>query len=162
MARELRCRIGLTVQSAPLYDVTSAVYLQSPWNLQLASKPRLPVRSSMKSSSKRGLGSPEQRFPMKTIIGSALIGTGLAAAALSLAIPAHAESAAITIGQLEAQGFDVKLDRVGSAPLNQCEVTDVRNPRERTELVRVGGRGDRDFVPVVVKRTITVSLDCSR
>ena len=75
---------------------------------------------------------------------------------------AHAESAAITIGQLEAQGFDVKLDRVGSAPLNQCEVTDVRNPRERTELVRVGGRGDRDFIPVVVKRTITVSLDCSR
>jgi hypothetical protein len=99
---------------------------------------------------------------MKTIIGSALIGTGLAAAALSLAGAAHAESAAITIGQLEAQGFDVKLDRVGSAPLNQCEVTDVRNPRERTELVRVGGRGDRDFIPVVVKRTITVSLDCSR
>jgi hypothetical protein len=99
---------------------------------------------------------------MKKIIGSALIGTGLAAAALSLAIPAQAESAAITIGQLEAQGFDVKLDRLGSAPLNQCEVTDVRNPRERTELVRVGGRGDRDFVPVVVKRTITVSLDCSR
>ncbi len=99
---------------------------------------------------------------MKTIIGSALIGTALAAAALSLAATANAESAAITIGQLEAQGFDVKLDRVGSAPLNQCVVTDVRNPRDRTELVRVGGRGDRDFVPVVVKRTITVSLDCSR
>lgn len=98
----------------------------------------------------------------KKFIGSALVGTGLAAAALSLAAPAQAESAAITIGQLEAQGFDVKLDRVGSAPLNQCEVTGVRNPRERTELVRVGGRGDRDFIPVVVKRTITVSLDCSR
>lgn len=67
---------------------------------------------------------------MKTIIGAALIGTGLAAAAMSLVAPAHAESAAITIGQLEAQGFDVKLDR--------------------------------DFIPVVVKRTITVSLDCSR
>jgi hypothetical protein len=26
----------------------------------------------------------------------------------------------------------------------------------------VGGGDDRDFVPVVVKRTITVSLDCSR
>lgn len=100
---------------------------------------------------------------MKKIIGSALIGTGLAAAALSLAGTASAESAAVTIGQLEAQGFDVKLDRVGSAPLDQCEVTDVRNPRERTELVRVGGnRGDRDFIPVVVDRTITVSLDCSR
>ena len=99
---------------------------------------------------------------MKKIIGSALIGTAIAGAALSLATTAHAESAAITIGGLEAQGFDVKLDRVGSAPLNQCVVTDVRNPRERTELVRVGGRGDRDFIPVVVKRTVTVSLDCSR
>lgn len=99
---------------------------------------------------------------MKTIIGAALIGTGLAAGVLSPGATAHAESAAITIGQLEAQGFDVKLDRVGSAPLNQCEVTDIRNPRERTELVRVGGRGDRDVIPVVVKRTITVSLDCAR
>ena len=99
---------------------------------------------------------------MKKIIGSALVGTGLAAAALMLAGTAHAESAAITIGQLEAQGFEVKIDRVGSAPLNKCEVVDVRNPREQTELVRVGGRGDRDFIPVVVKRTITVSLDCSR
>ena len=99
---------------------------------------------------------------MKTIIASALIGTGLAAVVLSTAAAAHAESAAITIGQLEAQGFEVNLDRLGSAPLNQCEVIDVRNPRERTELVRVGGRGDRDFVPVVVKRSITVSLDCAR
>ncbi|HEX7429203.1 MAG TPA: hypothetical protein VF328_20335 [Mycobacterium sp.] len=99
---------------------------------------------------------------MKKIIRSALVGTGLAAAALTLAGTAHAESAAITIGQLEAQGFDVKIDRVGSAPLNECEVIAVRNPRERTELVRVGGRGDRDFIPVVVRRTITVSLDCSR
>ena len=98
---------------------------------------------------------------MKKIIRSAIVGTGLAAAALGLAATAHAESALITIGQLEAQGFNVKLDRVGSAPLNQCEVTNVRNPRDRTELVRVGGRGDRDFIPVVVERTITVSLDCS-
>jgi hypothetical protein len=100
---------------------------------------------------------------MKQFISSAVIGTGLAAAALALAAPSHAESAVLTIGQLEAQGFDVKIDRLGSAPLNQCEVVDVRNPRERTELVRVGGRGgDRDFIPVVVKRTVTVSLDCSR
>jgi hypothetical protein len=99
---------------------------------------------------------------MKKYIGSAVIGTGLAAAALTMAAPAQAESAIVTIGTLEAQGFDVKIDRVGSAPLSQCEVTDVRNPRERTELVRVGGRDDRDFIPVVVKRTVTVSLDCSR
>jgi hypothetical protein len=92
----------------------------------------------------------------------------LAAAACGLILaPAGfasaAESAAVTIGQLEAQGFDVKIDRFGSAPLDQCVVTNVRNPRERTELVpTIGGGRDRDFVPVVVSRTITVTLDCSR
>jgi hypothetical protein len=91
-----------------------------------------------------------------------LLGAGMAATALALAAPANAESAAITIGQLEAQGFDVKIDRIGSAPLNQCEVTGVRNARERTELIRVGDRGDRDVIPVVVDRTVTVSLDCTR
>jgi hypothetical protein len=74
------------------------------------------------------------------------------------AIPANAESANVTIGLLEAQGFDVKVDRFGSAPLDECVVTDVRNPREQKRFER---RGD-DFVEVVFRRTITVSLDCSR
>lgn len=96
-----------------------------------------------------------------------LIQIAITAAAVGvLVVPAaaaSADSAIVTIGQLEAQGFDVKLDRVGSAPLNQCEVTNVRNPRERTELVRVNGSGRRDrVIEVVVDRTITVSLDCSR
>ena len=91
----------------------------------------------------------------------------LAAAACGLILApagfASAESAAVTIGQLEAQGFDVKIDRFGSAPLDQCVVTNVRNPRERTQLVpTIGGGRDRDFVPVVVDRTITVTLDCAR
>ena len=83
---------------------------------------------------------------------------------LAPAASAAGESAVATIGLLEAQGFDVKIDRVGSAPLDQCVVTDVRNPREQTELVPAIGGNDRDndFVPVVVRRTITVSLNCSR
>ncbi|MBI3227097.1 MAG: hypothetical protein HYZ39_18785 [Mycolicibacterium cosmeticum] len=86
-----------------------------------------------------------------------------AAMALATAAPAHAESALTTIGQLEAQGFHVNVDRVGSAPLDRCEVTSVRNPQEQTRLIRVDRHGDRDvFIPVVVRRTITVSLDCSR
>jgi hypothetical protein len=79
-------------------------------------------------------------------------------------IASAADSAISTIGILEAQGFDVKIDRVGSAPLEDCVVTNVRNPRNRTELVPVIGGRDRgrDFVPVIVDRTVTVSLDCSR
>jgi hypothetical protein len=74
------------------------------------------------------------------------------------AIPANAESANVTIGLLEAQGFDVKVNRFGSAPLDECVVTDVRNPREQKRFER---RGD-EFIEVVFRRTITVSLDCSR
>ncbi|GAS97442.1 putative uncharacterized protein [Mycolicibacterium canariasense] len=85
------------------------------------------------------------------------------AAALLTAAPARAESAVVTIGTLEAQGFHVNVDRVGSAPLDQCVVTSVRNPQSETRLVQVDRHGDRDiFVPLVVRRTITVSLDCSR
>jgi hypothetical protein len=92
--------------------------------------------------------------------------TAMAAAACGLILApagfANAESALVTIGQLEAQGFDVKVDRVGSAPLSQCVVTNVRNPRNRTEFVPVLGDRDRDgVVPVIVDRTVTVSLDCS-
>jgi hypothetical protein len=94
-----------------------------------------------------------------------LILTGIAAAACGAivapaAIASAAESADLTIAQLEAQGFDVKINRLGSAPLNQCVVTDVRNARERTAFVPViGGEG---VVETVVDRNITVTVNCSR
>ena len=88
-----------------------------------------------------------------------------AAAIGTLALPPisanAADSAIVTIGQLKAQGFDVRVDRIGSAPLSQCVVTDVRNPQERTEFVDVDRIGRDRVVPIVVARSITVSLDCS-
>jgi hypothetical protein len=91
-----------------------------------------------------------------------LILAGLAAAACGAIVApsavANAESAELTIATLEAQGFDVKVNRVGSAPLDECVVTDVRNPREVTKLIR---RGD-ELIQVVDRRTITVTADCSR
>jgi hypothetical protein len=75
---------------------------------------------------------------------------------------AGSSSAVATIGLLEAQGYDVNVDRVGSAPLSDCSVTSVRNPQEQTRLVPVNRRnGHDDFIEVVVNRSITVSLDCS-
>jgi S1-C subfamily serine protease len=101
------------------------------------------------------------RATLLTLIGLAATACGLILAPAGLA--SAADSAVATIGLLEAQGFDVKVDRVGSAPLSDCVVTNVRNPRERTEFVPVLGDRDRHgVVPVVVDRTVTVSLDCSR
>ena len=86
---------------------------------------------------------------------------GLLVAPVGSASPGST-SAIVTIGQLEAQGYDVRVDRIGSAPLSECEVTSIRNPQEQTRLIRVEGRKGRDqFIEVVVNRTITVSLDCS-
>jgi hypothetical protein len=96
--------------------------------------------------------------------------TLVAAAAASIGIlltpagtaSAESSSAIGTIGQLEAEGFTVNIDRVGSAPLSDCAVTSVRNPQEQTREIPVNGRsGRRDFIQVVVSRSITVSLDCS-
>ena len=98
---------------------------------------------------------------------ASIITAAVAAAAIgTLALPPisanAADSAIVTIGQLKAQGFDVRVDRIGSAPLSQCDVTDVRNPQERTEFVNIDRFGGRDrVVPIVVARTVTVSLDCS-
>lgn len=103
----------------------------------------------------------------------ALAAASLASAAL-IAAPgiASADSAVETIGLLESQGYTVNIDRVGSAPLADCIVTSVRNPQTVTKLVRVerhnghghgdnGGRDDFDLVPVVVSRSISVSLNCA-
>lgn len=75
----------------------------------------------------------------------------------------------VTIGQLESEGYTVNVDRVGSAPLSDCVVTSVRNPQTVTQWIRVwdGGHhgnrdGDWDLVPIVVSRSISVSLDCTR
>ncbi|UNB54087.1 hypothetical protein [Mycolicibacterium sp. YH-1] len=97
-----------------------------------------------------------------SILALGAVAIGVLVAPAALAAPGST-SAIVTIGQLEAQGFDVRVDRIGSAPLSECEVTSVRNPQEQTRLVRVDGRhDDRDrFIEVVVRRSITVSLDCS-
>jgi hypothetical protein len=94
-----------------------------------------------------------------------LILVGIAAAACGAIVApaaiASAESADLTIATLEAQGFDVKVNRIGSAPLDQCVVTDIRNPRKRTEFVPVLGR-DNGVVEVVADRKISVTVNCSR
>jgi hypothetical protein len=90
--------------------------------------------------------------------GLATLGTFAAPAGVASAD----KSALETIGQLEADGYTVNIDRVGSAPIEDCVVTSVRNPNTNTRWVRVN-RGDHSvLVPVVVSRTISVSLYCAR
>lgn len=87
----------------------------------------------------------------------------------SPAAPAHADQTPLeTIGLLQSQGYHVNVDRVGSAPLDDCVVTSVRNPQTQTKTIRdYYGKRDEDgnrkyrLVEIVTSRTISVSLDCS-
>jgi hypothetical protein len=99
-----------------------------------------------------------------TVVAAAI---GVCGAALAPAAFAAAdESAQETISRLQSEGYTVNIDRVGSAPLSQCQVTSVRNPQTNTQLVPYVGPGrgnDRTvLVPQVTSRTISVSLNCSR
>ncbi len=79
---------------------------------------------------------------------------------------ASAETAVQTINRLQSEGYTVNIDKIGSAPLDKCTVTNVRNPQTVTQLVPYIGPGrgnDRTaLVPAIVSQTISVSLDCSR
>jgi hypothetical protein len=93
------------------------------------------------------------------------------AAALGVALSPAGQAAAedqnplIVIEQLRSAGYTVNIDRVGSAPLENCTVLSVRNPQQVTRPVRVldrdGRSRDVDVIDVVVHQSISVSLDCS-
>ncbi|MCZ8377607.1 hypothetical protein O6P37_01890 [Mycobacterium sp. CPCC 205372] len=103
--------------------------------------------------------------------------TALGAAALAacgvLAVPAGLatadETALDTINRYQDAGYTVNIDRIGSAPLEQCTVTGIRNPQEVRRLVRDNGQyrwweddeDHRGYVEVI-SRSISVSLNCSR
>jgi hypothetical protein len=84
----------------------------------------------------------------------------LAPAGLAMAEPTQAGNAYATIGTLEDEGYDVIIDRVGNAPINQCIVTSVRNPQEQTRTFWVDEGKHRRLITVVVSRSINVTLNC--
>ena len=102
---------------------------------------------------------------MRTKWAVAAAALGVCGAALAPAALAGAETAQETISKLESEGYTVVIDKIGTAPISECQVTSVRNPRTVSQLVPYvgpGNGGDRVLVPQVTSQTISVSLDCSR
>ena len=84
----------------------------------------------------------------------------LTPAGLATAEPTQVGNAYATIGTLEGEGYDVIVDRVGNAPINQCIVTSVRNPQQQTRTFWVDEGKHRRLVTVVVSRSINLTLNC--
>jgi hypothetical protein len=62
------------------------------------------------------------------------------------------------IAQYEDAGYTVNIDRIGSAPIEDCFVIGVRNPQQVFEN-RLDDDGD--VIEVVVHQSVSVSLDCT-
>jgi hypothetical protein len=99
----------------------------------------------------------------------AAIATAVCAVVMAPAgIASAEETPQEVLNRLQNEGYQVNVDRVGSAPINQCIVTNVRNPQTVTELVRVydgrdkNGDIDWDFIEVIKSRSISVTLNCTR
>ncbi|BBX20562.1 hypothetical protein CRI77_09920 [Mycolicibacterium duvalii] len=100
---------------------------------------------------------------MKKIIAASVLPVGalLAYATPSGAAPGAVDSASTTINQLRAQGFDVRISRVGTAPLEQCSVSGVRNhPVPRQPFV-INDDDDINVFRVAPTPKVTVTLDCT-
>lgn len=83
----------------------------------------------------------------------------------STALASAQETAQETINRLQSEGYTVTIDKIGTAPLDQCTVTSVRNPQQVSQLVPYVGPGlggDRILVPSITSRTVSVSLNCQR
>jgi hypothetical protein len=89
-----------------------------------------------------------------------MAGLFLAPTGICAAQPGGSSSARDTIGQLETDGYDVIVDRVGSAADDACIVTDVRHPQTLTQTIVTGHDHNRDVVTVVVSKSIHVTLNC--
>jgi hypothetical protein len=88
---------------------------------------------------------------------SALVALMITTVPQAAAAPAGPDPVQDTIARLESDGYKVILNRVGSAPLEQCTVSGVRPGRDVTELRQ--NRRDQT-VERILYTTVYVDVAC--
>ena len=101
---------------------------------------------------------------MKNLLYTILAAGALASAALGLAASANAApsgpSVDAAVNQLRAEGFKVIVNRVGTAPPDQCSLNAVR-PGQTFSRTDSGVPGaDNDIVTTVSTQTVYVDVAC--
>jgi hypothetical protein len=102
---------------------------------------------------------------MKSLVITTLAAGALSAAALGLAGAANAapsgpSTVQATVSQLQSQGYQVIVNRVGTAPLDQCTISGVRPGQtySRTDS-GVPGAGSA-IVTTVTNKSVYVDVTC--
>ncbi|OBF36221.1 hypothetical protein A5724_13545 [Mycobacterium sp. ACS1612] len=91
---------------------------------------------------------------------------GVCGAVVAPAGVAYAEETAQeVINRLQSEGYTVNIDKIGTGSMDQCVVTNVRNPQQVKQWLPYSGPGrdgDRVLVQVVTSQSISVTLNCSQ
>ena len=99
-------------------------------------------------------------FTLSVIAAGAIATAALGLAGAAAAAPSGAIDASQAVGQLQARGFDVIVNKVGTAPLDQCVVSAVR-PGQTFSRMDSGAPGAMDdIVTTVTARTVYVDVAC--
>jgi hypothetical protein len=101
-----------------------------------------------------------KNFIFGTIVACALASTATGLGAAADAAPAGPSSVDATVNQLRAQGYQVIMNRVGTASLGQCTVSAVRPGQtySRTDS-GVPGAGSEP-VTTITNKTVYVDVSC--
>ena len=99
-------------------------------------------------------------FTLPVIAAGAIATAALGLAGSAGAAPSGALDASQTVGQLQARGFDVIVNKVGTAPLDRCVVKAVR-PGQTFSRMDSGAPGAMDdIVTTVTAMTVYVDVAC--
>ena len=96
------------------------------------------------------------RSTLATMAGGAFIALALGFPASAHAAPAALGSAQDIVTELENRGYNVVVNKVGSAPLDHCTVDSVLPGETVTRPVLAGA----DLVSQVVYRTVYLTAKC--
>ena len=109
---------------------------------------------------KRSKGTNMKRFFFTTLTAGALASAALGLAGTANAAPAGPSSVDGTVSQLRSQGYQVIVNRVGTAPFDRCTISAVR-PGQTFSHTDSGAPGaGKDIVTTVTDRTVYVDVAC--
>jgi hypothetical protein len=99
-------------------------------------------------------------FTLPAIAAGAIATAALGLAGAAGAAPSGSVDASQTVNQLQARGFDVIVNKLGTAPLDQCVVSAVR-PGQTFSRMDSGVPGAMDdIVATVTAMTVYVDVAC--
>ncbi|WP_319453365.1 MULTISPECIES: hypothetical protein [unclassified Mycobacterium] len=97
-----------------------------------------------------------KKLTQYAITAAASVATALGLAAPAMAAPSGPSNALETVKSLEAQGYNVVTNKLGSAPLDQSAVIAVRQGQDVTH--HVAQPGEAGATEVVRYRTVYVDI----